>query len=541
MARELALNRIPVHVVDLNDIASGATAYSSRLIHGGLRYLEYGEFRLVQESLAERQRLLKYAPHLVKPLRLHIPAHGRFGGFWSAVKRFFGLNAKGGRRGAWLIRIGLSLYDRYAGTSSLERHETLRSSQPQALPIDARKYPWQCIYSDGQVHYAERLVIAMLEDARRAAAKNRVEFAVTPYGDVTLQERILFVRYLRGSSRHEIGEELHPSVLVNATGAWVDLTLSQLERPEKEPLMGGTAGTHIVTGHSELRKRLAGRGIYAEASDGRPFFVLPFGDLTLIGTTDLPYAGDPRKARATPAELTYLVDSTRQLFNGLEFTADDIAWHYCGVRPLPNSQGRSTGAITRDHKIVEHTGTSLPMLSLVGGKLTTARALADQAADKIISLLNVRRIESSVDRPYPGGSRLAEGDVNVAGEKSALAKERGLSRESIDAIWDLYGDESGSVLDECAQRWPDNWQLIPGTVLPECLARYAIDHEWVHTIDDVISRRLMLLFHERLELKTVVRLAEILAEEGCHSEEQVSAQVTACRNALADRYGITLA
>ncbi len=541
LARELTLNRIPVHVVDIADIASGATAYSSRLIHGGLRYLEHGDFRLVRESLEERKRLLKLAPHLVKPLCLHIPSSRRLGGFWAATRRFLGMKAKSRQRGAWLIRAGLSLYDRYANDNSLPRHKSMHSNAADALPLDAEEFPYQSAYWDGQVHYAERLVVAMLEDARRTAEANRIDFAVTPYGDATLQRSTLFVRHVRGHATHDVGIELAPSMVVNATGAWLDHTLARLEVDQETPLVGGTAGSHILTANAELKQRLNGRGVYAEAKDGRPFFVLPFGNLTLIGTTDIKFQGDPRDARATPGEIAYLIDSTNHLFAGLQFSRQDVALHYCGIRPLPQSKSKDPGAITRDHQIVENPDAGVPMISLVGGKLTTARAFAEEVADLIIERLNLRRTATSEDRPLPGAIHLHEAMMDAETERARLAQQADLSPESVAAIWDLYGDETSDVLEECQRRWPETAaKLLPDSVLPESLVRYAIHCEWVTTIDDLISRRLMLLFSGQLTSAALQRLAQILSEEGIFEESKIPAQVTACRNALQDRYGLKL-
>ena len=305
--------------------------------------------------------------------------------------------------------------------------------------------------------------------------------------------------------------------------------------------MGGTAGSHILTANAQLQAKLGGKGVYAEAKDGRPFFVLPFGAMTLIGTTDIRFAGDPRNVRASEAELAYLVESVNEIFPDIKLTQQEIALHYCGVRPLPKANSKDPGAVTRDHKILEHENVKVPMLSLVGGKLTTARALAQEAADKIIEQLHLRRVESTEDRPYPGAFHLVEGTIDAGQEKSRLVKETGFSRETIDAVWSLFGDESAHVLDECRRQWPgDGNQLLPGTQMPQGLARYAVRHEWAHTIDDVISRRLMLLFQGSIQTETLQRLGEILAAEGAFPASQATAQVTACRNALADRYGLQI-
>ncbi|MDA7979975.1 MAG: glycerol-3-phosphate dehydrogenase/oxidase [Pirellulales bacterium] len=542
LARELTVNRIPVHVVDLADIASGATAYSSRLIHGGLRYLEHGDFRLVKESLAERTRLLTLARHLVKPLCLHVPSTRRVGGLWAAAKRILGFQAKPAtRRGAWLVRMGLSLYDRYAKDSTLPKHTSMRTGADAAVPLDANKYPFQSAYWDAQVPYAERLVVAVLEDARRAAEDNAVSFSVTPYGDSLLQGSTLFVRYVRGVPRHQVGVEFLPSLIVNATGAWLDSALDRLEVSSPSQLINGTAGSHLLTVNTKLEGQLGGKGVYAEAQDGRPFFVLPFGRFTLIGTTDLAFDGDPRKARATDDEISYLLDAVNGIFPTVGLLREDVSLQYCGVRPLPQNDSSDLGAISRDHRIVEHEGASVPLISLVGGKLTTARALAAEAAAMIAARLNVPCKTTTESRALPGSVELAKGSVEEQPEKDKIAESTGHTPETVEAVWSLYGDETSVVLEECQQRWPTSAiTLLPGTNLPEALARYATHHEWAYTIDDLVSRRLMLLFQGPIRSELLQRLGEILAEEGIFDSNGIYAQVTACRNALNDRYGLQI-
>src|SRR5436190_21246071 len=311
LARELALNGVDVVVVDQRDIAAGATAYSSRLIHGGLRYLEYGDFALVRESLEERTRLLRLAPQFVRPLRLFIPVRNRFGGFAAAARRFLGMKDRPRPadantpmlRGLWTVRFVLWLYDRYASDPTLPKHESHRPSDADVVPVDSAKYRWVCSFSDAQVVYPERFTIALLRDGLQIAQAHGREFTVLTYHDVALKN---CTATIRRAGQLEIVREFEPSAIVNATGAWVDDTLGSLG-VESKRLMGGTKGSHFVTSHAGLKALLAGRAIYTEASDGRPIFILPFVHGTLIGTTDEPYEGDPANAVATPRELEYLV------------------------------------------------------------------------------------------------------------------------------------------------------------------------------------------------------------------------------------------
>ncbi|MGH7136481.1 MAG: FAD-dependent oxidoreductase, partial [Pirellulales bacterium] len=200
LARELVLAGMPVVVVDTGDLARGATSCSSRLIHGGLRYLEYGEFDLVRESLAERTRLLRLAPQFVRPLKLFIPVSNRCGGLWESALRFFELRRTAGEtsphRGLWLVRAGLKLYDWYARDPTLPRHAVLSANSPLAPPVDRGRYPWLCAYYDAQVRYPERFVVALFEDARRLAEEQKLDFQLLTYHRTSLDGSTVSVEAL---------------------------------------------------------------------------------------------------------------------------------------------------------------------------------------------------------------------------------------------------------------------------------------------------------------------------------------------------------
>ena len=563
LARELALNGVPLVVADAADAASGATAYSSRLIHGGLRYLEYGDFALVRESLAERTRLLRLAPQFVRPLRLFIPVENRLGGAWATLRRLLRGDGRGSataappRRGLWLVRAGLWFYDRYARDQSLPRHRAFAAGDPAAVPVDRRQFRWQCAYYDAQIQFPERFVLALLEDARRAAARSGARFDVRTYCRARLDGETVTLTDLPG--RHgrvscaELApnqarltqpwhteyvdsaiEELRPAAIVNATGAWVDGTLRTLQIPSRR-LMGGTKGSHFVTYHAGLRKLLAGRGVYAEAPDGRPVFVLPWGQATLVGTTDLPFEGDPRDATATPHELQYLLAAVNDVLPGAELTPDDVDQHYSGVRPLPAADARTPAAITRRHGIVFHDDCPLPCWSLVGGKLTTCRQLAEEAADAVFTRLGMKRIAGSRDLPLPGGEAYPADEAALLATWNSVATERGVTVEQVRALWPLYGTRSDEVLAKLpAERRTD---LLDGTHLPRELARWTIRHEWALTLDDLVERRLMLLYHQPLTAACLRQLAEVLTEERLLPAEEIETHVSATIDRLHTRYG----
>ncbi|HVX10410.1 MAG TPA: glycerol-3-phosphate dehydrogenase/oxidase [Pirellulales bacterium] len=525
LARELVLGGLPVVVVDTGDLARGATAYSSRLIHGGLRYLEYGEFDLVRESLAERTRLLRLAPHLVRPLKLFIPVRNRWGGVLESARRFFKRppkpGAKPAERGLWLVRAGLTLYDWYARDPALPRHHVLSPQNPTAPPVDARRYRSLCAYYDAQVRYPERFVVALLDDADRLAAEQKIEFRVLTYHRAALDGSRITIHPIAGDEAAPPVAPFQPAAIVNATGAWVDLTLAELHVPAAR-LMGGTKGSHLVTSHAGLRAAVSEGGIYSEAADGRPVFILPFGRSTLVGTTDLPYSGDPADAVATEREIDYLVSAVNLVFPQLGFTHSDIDLHYSGVRPLPHVDETTPAAITRRHWLAEHPGGAVPLFSVVGGKLTTCRSLAETAAATLRTRLGMRAApRTSRDRFLPGGEGYPADDASTERFVRDLAERTGFARDQVRAVWELRGTQTGDIL-----AYADRERTsVPGTDIPRGVVRWVIEREWVRRLDDLVERRLMLLYDPRLSETTLRALAELLVESELLSTDQIDSAV----------------
>lgn len=491
-ARELTLNGYSVLLVDQADLAFGATAYSSRLIHGGLRYLEYGEFSLVKESLAERTRLLQLAPDFVRPLRLFIPVKSQFGGLWQSATKFLGIGG-GGKpepRGLALVRMGLWMYDTYAQDKTLPLRSTHKLGEPGVPPVDASAAAWIAAYSDAQIPFPERFVIALLRDAQKAAEENGCTLRVMTYHRARLDSDLVHIEPVTQVTNAEPVLSFQPAAIINATGAWVDETLQKLPLPSRR-LMGGTKGSHFFTWQPQLKEMLGGNGIYAEAADGRPVFLLPLAEGTLVGTTDLPFDGDPATAVATDEELDYLVAVVGSIFPAAGITRGDIAWYYSGVRPLPHVDAKSTAAITRRHQLVWNEASPIPLVSLVGGKLTTCRSLAEETATAVLVRLgeSAADIRNSRARVIPGG---------------VLEKER--QREGEMARW-------------------------------EEAVRRMIREEWVTTLGDLVERRLMLLYDPALDRKLLEGLATLLCDEGKLTAEAVRSSVDDCVARLRNHFG----
>jgi glycerol-3-phosphate dehydrogenase len=514
-ARELALNGVPVWIVDKFDIAYGATSKSSRLIHGGLRYLEYGDTALVHESLDERARLLKLAPQFVKPVKLYIPIRQRFGGLISAGLKFtrltrigFGASiarAVGGERGLETVRMGLRMYDFLSRGGGLPSHSVVRVGEAGPR-VDAQKYYWLAAYYDAQMLWPERFTLAVLEDARRAAEAKGVEFRVLTHHRAKLVDGVVEIR-----SADEAGESaplrVTPPTIVNATGAWGDHTLRDLPAPTKR-LFGGTKGSHIFTHQPALVRALNGEAVYAEADDGRLVFILPFEDSVLVGTTDERFETTPDEAAASQSEIDYLVEMVNEVFPDVKLAAADVDAHYSGVRPLPYQAEGTTGSIPRGHWIESTNVDGLPIDTLIGGKLTTCRALGEETADRILSRLFVPRTASTQDRAIPGADHLNQDVASNETFWSEVATSTGFDRESVIACGKLVGSRTLPILNGLKDS--DDRRLVVGTTFPRGFVRHLIETEWVGELEDLVERRLMLTDHRHLAEATLRELASLM-------------------------------
>jgi glycerol-3-phosphate dehydrogenase len=548
VARELVLNGVGAWVVDKHDIASGATSRSSRLIHGGLRYLEYGDFHLVRESLAERTTLLKVAPHLVEPLRLYIPVARRGGGLLQSAARFLGatrskaLNRLANAvlrpsvRGLWTVEIGLWLYDVFASDPATPRH-TIHNVIESGVPrVDRARFRWLCAYSDAQMRFPERYCVALLRDTQQIARDTKVDFRLFTYSKVESANGSLEI----STSKGDVVRSETPLV-INATGAWGDLTLEALH-VRSHRLFGGTKGSHFITHQPALKGALGRAGVYAEAADGRLIFVLPFGDAVLVGTTDERFDEPPDRAVASDEELNYLVSTVNQLFPDVRLARSDVTLTYSGVRPLPYVAAGSEGSISRDHSVEVSSWDGIPVLTLVGGKLTTSRAFGELVADEVLHRLSMTRFATTIARPVPGGDAIPGDDARQAKFYEELAAELHLDVTQVRAMWTLCGSR---VRDYFESRERDattqaSDQNISGSVLPRSFVHWIIESEWAERIEDLVERRLMLIYEPGLSRQTMGDLADLLVETGqldpAARDSAVETAVRRCR----EIYGRTL-
>ena len=543
VARELILNGVPVVLVDPNDLATGATSKSSRLIHGGLRYLEYGDVRLVRESLDEREKLLALAPQFVKPLRLHVPVQYRWSGMLRSAlgflklsrtrlgRRLMGRSERRAPRGYWPVRFGLWLYDLFSWADGLPKSRSSTIEAPEAgaarPQVDTTHYRWLCEYSDAQMQYPERCVMALLAETHHIARERGISLLVRTHARVLWQDSTLQISSDTGPRL-----SVQPAMVINCSGAWGDLTLNGIDAGTT-PLFAGTKGSHLVTRHPELKRRLGDQGVYAETGDRRLAFILPFGDAVLVGTTDEKWVGPPDTAVASDEELDYLLEVVDRVF-GLKLGRGDIVSHYSGVRPLPRTLDVSTAAISRDHWLAEHRLHGLRIVTLVGGKLTTFRVVAEQITDKILAALGRKRTASTTALKLTGGDDFPRDASTWPALWQRWAFEFGTSSDEVRFLWPLYGMQARTILQEVSGEPTGAVQDLP--VMRRTI-RWIIKNEWVTTLDDLIERRLMLIFAPRISEAMLRDLAGCLAECEKISEANLPLAIEATRQRLQAHYG----
>src|SRR5829696_8771942 len=419
VARDAAMRGLRVLLLDKGDISSGTTQWATRLIHGGLRYLEHYEFALVRESLRDREALLHIAPHLVRPLGFLVPIYDR--------------NA----HGPLIIRLGMNLYDTLSYDKSMDRHKMLsRKKVEEREPgLNPEGLKAAAFYYDAQVEYPERVAVENAISARDHGATvityANVENLIIEGGDV---KGVEFTDVLTGESH-----TARAPVTVNVAGPWVDEVLAELQVPGTDKnvgrFMGGTKGSHLIV--DEFPGAPKGEALYVEArKDGRPYFIVPWNGRYLIGTTDIRYEGDLDYVSASEEEIQYLLDETNYVIPGARLSRDDVLYTYAGVRPLPHQPGGETGGVTRSHVVFDHakggsaaggkitrSDVELPqvggLLSVIGGKLTTYLNLSRQTVDAVYKKLD-RKAPKSRSRKVPlPGSETSDFEAFAAGFKSA--------------------------------------------------------------------------------------------------------------------------
>jgi glycerol-3-phosphate dehydrogenase len=521
IARDAAMRGLKTLLLDKGDISSGTTQWATRLIHGGLRYLEYYEVPLVRESLRDREILFHTAPHLVKPLGFMIPLYEHT------------------KHGPLKVRLGMIAYDALSFDKSVGNHrmfgpEEALEREPGLNPEGLKG---AAFYYDGQVEYAERIAVENAISAREHGALvlnyAKVDRLIVESGDVT---GVGFTDIL-GGDRYEA----RAPVTVNVAGPWVDEVLRKIDRygPSEKRMIGGTKGSHLVV--DPFPGAPKGEALYVEARrDGRPYFIVPWNGRYLIGTTDIRYEGDLDHVVADEEEIDYLLDETNHVIPEANLSRDSVLFTYSGIRPLPYHPEGAEGSVTRSHIIHDHAPHIRVdpriggLISIVGGKLTTYRNLSRQTVDKVYDKLDLRAPESRTAKvPLPGG----------VGAFDAFAAEfkvtSGLADELAERLLKLYGARAPDVLEMAGEdpslRIPLSASATVETGLIGVEVLYAFRRELAQTLSDVLLRRTMVGMGPNVGLDVDEAAAEVAVKHLGWDKERAEREVTSFREYV-ERY-----
>ena len=526
LLRELALQGVDCLLTDKSDFVAGASSKSSRMIHGGLRYLENREFRLVRESLFERNRLLDNAAHCVTPLQTTIPLFSWLGGLLRSTLIFWGISVRPGSRGALIVKMGLWFYDfvtrkdrrtpKHYLTSKGESLRTIPGLNPSIVATAS--------YWDAEISQPERLCIELIQDARaaypRSRALNYVRLEGCQGGRVHLRDETT-------------GESvaIRPRIVINATGAWVDLTNRTLGIETR--FMGGTKGSHLVVRSPALRRALGDRMVYYQHADGRVCIVFPLKDKVVMGSTDI-RTDDPDSAECDGAEIDYMMATLCGVFPGVEVSRQDIVFTFCGVRPLPASKSEVLANVSRGHsvEVIEPAGgREFPVYSLIGGKWTTFRAFAEQVADGVLARLGAER-KCATQGVAIGGGRDFPADPERRREWiRRVAAESGLAEGRVAALVERYGTTAEAYA-MCADAGAETpLRSLPGYTVGEI--RRIVAREFVEHLADLVCRRstIALLGDARPDvLRELAQVAGgVLGWDPARQEQEVAQALAAVR------------
>lgn len=529
--RDLALQGVDALLVEKSDFCAGTSAASGRVAHGGIRYLENGEFRLVREALHERNRMLQNAPHCVEPLLVAMPAYSWMKGLIHAARQFLGLKSVPGDRGALILKIGMTLYDLYSGSRILPAHH-FESRRKSLAERPAFNPAIQCVayYYDARIRFPERLCLELIQDAAAshpgARALNYVRLVGASGNRVTLADDLTGETFT-----------VQPQIVVNATGAWIDFANKFMGR--ETALIGGTKGAHLVVEHPELWRLTKDQMLFYVNADARICIFYAIGRRVLIGTTDIP-ANNPDQTICDEAETDYLLRSVERVFPDIRLDRSHIVYTFSGIRPLPRSSAATAGQISRDHSAPltpPGGGIAFPILSLVGGKWTTYRAFSEMVTDELLKLLGRKRAADTRTLPVGGGRDYPRGESARSAWIQACADEISLPAERIATLLDRYGTTARAVAQSCAQAGGDApLAAHPAYSIGEM--RYLAQHERVEHLDDVVQRRTMIAMQGETTLPLLEEIAGIIAPTLGWSPERQAAEVARTAGILLDRHKI---
>lgn len=521
--RDLALQGVPSLLVERGDFCSGASRAPSRMIHGGIKYLENGEFRLVKESAHERNRLLSNAAHYVHPLEMVLPIHSWTAGIIPAIKRFFKMPAKVTQRGAAVIKAGLTVYDIYGKNDRvMPRHRMIsRGDALHEIPDLDPKIVAAASYYDAWITSPERLTVELALDGMDACdgsvALNHLSFDGVEDGKAVLRDAL-------SGEVFRIGCD----IMVNAAGAWIDGVNDAAGGAKK--MIGGNKGSHLLLDLPVLAERLHGRMVYFEVAEGRLCLISNFMGHVLLGSTDIPVT-DPDSVVCDDEETDYLLGALRTVFPEVKATRDDIFFSYAGVRPLPASDATDPGKVSRDHSMPEVAPTAdrpFPVIALVGGKWTTFRAFAAEATDAVLGKLGKSRRIHTDYLPIGGGrglSRKAAPTEELISEVAAM----GTTHARAARLVACYGSRAKDIA--ATFDGPETFLATLPQVSREELA-FIVNHEVAATAEDVLFGRSALFLEGPQPRGALTELVQTLATICGWDEARIAEEEAA----LVERY-----
>ena len=517
VARDAALRGLKVALVDKGDFGSGTSSRSSRLVHGGLRYLEMYQFGLVSESTHERARLMKLAPHLVRPLPFLMPVY------------------EGKKPGTLLLRMGMLLYDTLASFQNYRRHRKLNAAaikeqEPELLSDGLRaafRY-YDCHTNDG------RLTLENVVGAEEAGAVclNHARFEALRTEKNDERDGVVGATVVDSLTGEDVA--VSAKVVVNAVGPWLR-TLGEAMGADILPDLKPSKGVHVVVPHDRLPVEHA--VVMTVPSDGRVVFCIPWETATYVGTTDTDYDGDIDAAEATREDVDYLLDTTNIYFPNVKLTAEDVIGTWTGLRPLvvadSGETDKATYQVSREHLLNRD---PRGIVTITGGKLTTYRIMASQAVDEAIKSLKERGLApekigrcQTKKTPLPGGVGLGSEDDR---EKTATelveryAKDDGLSPEAVRYAFGTYGARAESLLELAAADVSLAKPIVNGLPYFWAEVPFAADNEFVGRLDDMLVRRTYLFYKTNDRAMNVAsevasRLAECLGWDDARMESEM--------------------
>ncbi|RLP68629.1 glycerol-3-phosphate dehydrogenase [Mycetocola reblochoni] len=501
-AREAAAQGLSVVLIDRDDIGARTSAISTRLIHGGLKYLERMELNLVHESIRERNILLDQAPHLVRPYPMLIP-------FSSSQSR-----------PGWLLSCGLMLHDVLSLGKRLPRNgivfrRRLERDWPSLAEAGLR---WAGLFQDAQVPLTERLTVELAIDAQRNGA---VVLTHAPVEGLLREDgRIAGVVYR--DREDGAPRTVRARRVVNAAGPWVDEILDLAGDHDRR--IGPTKGSHCVV---DPFPGAPDTCVFFESpNDTRPMFVLPWLGRYMIGTTDLPYDGGIDDIRIDDEETDYLLSAVNTLIPSAGLERSDVIWSYSGVRPLPYvGELDDPSTVTRDHVFIEHEGADAGLVTVVGGKLTTHRALGEQLVRRLRASLGLpRRSSPTRSSPLPGRPAEASWPAYRSAAIAAAAVVDGVGPALAERLVDTYGSASETIVAAIAER-PDRGRVVDedsGACAAELV--FAVAEEGAHTLEDVLLRRTAIGLNADVGIAAARPAAAVLVEEGLWSPDRAEAE-----------------